>query len=386
MRWLILPRRRTGRERGAVAVMVALIVSGVLLSLGALVTDVGSWYAERAQLQNGADAAAMAVAQTCARGACDTSRLATGTAGRYANLNANDGLTSVDLICGNGPGLFPCLTNACPLGTGNYVTVRTITLESGGSHLLPPMFGDLLLGETYDGRTISACATASWGSAGGGFGLGMTISLCAWKHATVSGLLEKFGPTPPYPIWPPPLLLGYPYVPLLHEPPMPGLPAGEQVLLFHGSTTDCLGSPAGWQLPGGFGYLNSTSGSCAAEVSIANTYLEAPGESITAECAAELATARTNHTVVYMPVYDGISGTGAGGTYHLAGFAAFVVTGGYLNGVTGGFKVPSNITGLNYCKGEQRCIYGFFTQGLVPRGIFSAVGGLAGAYTSHLTA
>ena len=42
----------------------------VLLGVGALVIDVGALYAERRQLQNGADAAALAVAADCAEGDC----------------------------------------------------------------------------------------------------------------------------------------------------------------------------------------------------------------------------------------------------------------------------------------------------------------------------
>ena len=52
-------------ERGAVGVLVAvLLAGGVLLGLGAMVIDVGQLYQERAQLQNGADAAAVAVAKS----------------------------------------------------------------------------------------------------------------------------------------------------------------------------------------------------------------------------------------------------------------------------------------------------------------------------------
>ena len=42
----------------------------VLIGVGALVIDSGALYAERRQLQNGADAAALAVAQDCADGHC----------------------------------------------------------------------------------------------------------------------------------------------------------------------------------------------------------------------------------------------------------------------------------------------------------------------------
>ena len=58
-------------ERGAIGVLVAIMLGcGVLTGMGALVIDVGRLYQERAELQNGADAAALGVAKTCALGGC----------------------------------------------------------------------------------------------------------------------------------------------------------------------------------------------------------------------------------------------------------------------------------------------------------------------------
>src|ERR1039457_1222087 len=67
--------RLLGRdERGAVGVLVAMMLgAGVLTGMGALVIDVGQLYQERAELQNGADAAALAVAESCATGTCTPS-------------------------------------------------------------------------------------------------------------------------------------------------------------------------------------------------------------------------------------------------------------------------------------------------------------------------
>lgn len=382
MRWLAMRRYKAAGERGAVAILVAVVLSGMMLALGAFVTDVGQWYAERAQLQNGADAAALAVAQTCIEGWCDTSIAAGSTAGRYANLNANDDVTQVDYICGRGPGLSPCpATSSCPSGkSGLYVTVHTSTLERSGSHLLPPMFGTLLLGEDYDGRTIQACAQASWEGASGGFGMAMTISLCAWMAATQDGTI--FAPRPPYANWPSPYIPGY-----TGTPPAPGTPGGEQVLMFHGAGNDCAGQPSsGWQLPGGFGYLEEVDpkGGCTTTVHTDRTYNDQPGNSVSEPCADKLIAATATHSIIYIPVFDGFVGTGQGGLYHLAGFAAFVPTGGWLSGTTGGYRQASTITGHNYCRGDQRCVYGFFTQGLVPNATFGG-SALNGACAYRLT-
>ena len=57
-------KARTDKERGATGVLVAVMML-VLIGAGAMAVDVGQIYAERAQLQNAADAGAMAAAQQC---------------------------------------------------------------------------------------------------------------------------------------------------------------------------------------------------------------------------------------------------------------------------------------------------------------------------------
>src|SRR6187401_1591057 len=94
----------TQRDEGAVMVWVALMMV-VLLGAGAIVIDIGALYAEKRQLQNGADAAALAVAQDCANGSCSGYAARADT---YADLNANDGAANVALVCGVGPGLPAC--------------------------------------------------------------------------------------------------------------------------------------------------------------------------------------------------------------------------------------------------------------------------------------
>ena len=61
--------RLLASERGATAVIFALLLVP-MLGFAAIAVDVGSLYAERARLQVAADAAAIAVAQDCARGNC----------------------------------------------------------------------------------------------------------------------------------------------------------------------------------------------------------------------------------------------------------------------------------------------------------------------------
>lgn len=127
-------------EDGAVAVMVSLLMV-VLLGVTALVVDVGLVYAERAQLQNGADAAALAIAQDCAAGSCGSPA---STARALAGANALDGISG-----------------AVPVVQGNTVTVTASTLTPDGStgvrHWFAPVLG-------IDSTGVAAVARASWGS------------------------------------------------------------------------------------------------------------------------------------------------------------------------------------------------------------------------------
>src|SRR5262249_53487049 len=136
--------RLLGRDdRGAVAALVAILLGGgVLLGIGALVLDVGRLYQNRAELQNGADAAALAVAKNCALtiSTCSLTN-ATSTAASYAGYNASQ-LTGhsagVYGICVSTVGSPSFTIGACPpLGTTsmtncppnpagtNYVDVKT---------------------------------------------------------------------------------------------------------------------------------------------------------------------------------------------------------------------------------------------------------------------
>ena len=57
-----------------------------------------------------------------------------------------------------------------------------------------------------------------------------------------------------------------------------------------------------------------------------------------------------------LPIFDDIEAQGVTGRYHIAGFALFVVT-GYNLGGSFHFNRP--------CTGDQRCVCGYFTTGVV---------------------
>lgn len=349
MSWLSTRLRHGGQatDRGAVSTLVAALLGvGLLLGVGALVIDSGQLRAEQAQLQNGADAAALALAQDCGDvDGCPTTPYA--TAAGYAGTNAADGVSTANLVCGRDKAgrLAPCpvedQSKSPCLGqrpaSGNFVEVRTSTRLADGSTVLPAVFGQVLLGPSYDGRGVLACTRTAWGGPRIARGLGMTISLCEWQSATLNGTV--FAPAPP----------------------ATPSPTAERVLLLHGSGVACAGGPSGWDLPGGFGWLQDGTGTCQTQVDISGTYLGTSGLAASQACQTALSRARTNREILLVPVFDGAGGTGHNGYYHLKGFASFVVTGYNLPG----FTATSNLTGLRPCIGDIKCVSGYFTRDLV---------------------
>ncbi len=141
-----------GSQRGATAVMMALLMV-VLMACGAIAIDLGMGYAEQQQLRNGADAAALAIAETCARGQCVDS------ADQYAKANKLDGQATGEVVGAIG---------------SSSVTVEarsTRTNVFAGFLGLPTM-------------NLSARATAEWGWPSGGATLPLTFSWCAFYEAT----------------------------------------------------------------------------------------------------------------------------------------------------------------------------------------------------------
>lgn len=350
-------RKRCRNDDGNVLALVAVMMVAVF-GIGAIVVDLGLFYAEGRQLQNGAENGALAVARTCAASsACDASQ-----ADSLADANANDTVSQVDLVCGTGPGLpacpsapqrprYDCLPVASGMGSVPYAEVRTSTLRTDSSTLMPTLlYRAVDPGEA--GTTVHACARASYGTPLGLTSqLPLTISKCEWLDATASGYTD-------------PALLPSP-------PPSPSTswpwPAGEQVIHFHGDAAGaplCPAGPAGADLPGGFGWLK-TGEDCVATTDADGWVDDKTGVSPPSDCSnSELLAMRGQ--IVYIPVFNETNGlTGANGAYKIEGYAAFYLTGYYF---TGGYRERSLVTGSMPCGGSQRCISGYFTEALAPVG------------------
>ena len=148
--------QRLRDERGAVGVMVALLMVP-LIGFAAIAIDVAAMYAERQQLQTGADAGALAVAQDCARV-------------RVADRPAPQG------VRGRQP------TKATPTDR-DAARARQGDVRNPGvkQNRFAPVLG-------VAPSTISASATAAWGSPISGTAvLPLAFSWCEWKHRPVVG-------------------------------------------------------------------------------------------------------------------------------------------------------------------------------------------------------
>lgn len=341
MRNLMLSRltrpmmRLLGRdERGAVGVLVAILMGGgVLVGMGALVIDVGTLYQNRAELQNGADAGALAVARTCVATNCTPS-----VATFYADANAKSGVAGVDLVCGSsGLGNCPVSTGkitdcpaAPPAGT-DYVDVHTESMTASGSSLVPPIFAQTLLGnKNYKGSTVFACARAEWGAPSTATATAITIANCEWSAATNDG--SSFASSPPS-------------------------ASDDVVLSLSGTASGSDGcSTFNWTTDGGSSCSSTFSGGFDAYSSAGVP----PG------CASVLTTSQTTKTVILVPIFVQSSGCGQGkdGSYTAQGFAAFVVTGYNLTDSSGpAFTAKDWLTNRD---DPTDSISGYFTKAFIP--------------------
>lgn len=371
------------RDRGAIGVMFGLLISsGMLLAMLAVVVDIGRIHAEKQELQSGADAAAMALAQRCTDiAACDV-RL-DGTADLLSDGNAKDGLSKVSQICGNGPGLTACpadaTTNITDCAGGlppaqNFVQVRTQTEVAGNKTVLPPLLAHSVLGA--GGTSVGACARAAWGSPRKMDNvLPYMVSRCMWNLATNNGAK-------------------------LIDPPAAGWApdnAMEGAVLF--KSDQCPSNSAGnWAIaqpgPGAFCLRNMEVGQNAEGVP-ANVLIDVTN--LAGFLCQGLGA--VNHLIQtlfpnggyerkthYLPIFEQTNVTGllcdvplvtpilgnvtCDWTYTIVGFAAFVPTGANLGGL---LSLNSQVTG-NGC--QNPCMTGFFAR----RSLRGPVGAGAGSF------
>lgn len=328
------------REKGATTVIVAILLV-VLLGFAALAVDVGALYAEKAQLQNGADSSALAIAGNCAAGNCGN---VNATASQLANGNANDGSSGVSSIT------FPKATT---------VRVETNSRDAGTGANSFSLFFARVLG--INSADVRATAEASWGAPSTATSLPWTMSECVFeKYLTPSQLaqLQSTGNFTGDPV-PTHILLRYD----TKAPAYPGCAAQN-----------------GYE-PGGFGWLITNSG-CSTNIDISAQVTGQPGNHFPNDPACNSVLSTIMDKPVLVPLFSSATGNGSNATYSLVGFAAFQVTGYRFSG-SGGVDDPAAPS----CTGDCRGIQGYFARYVSLKEGMSIGGGLPnfGASVVELT-
>ncbi len=263
-------RRRLAGERGGSAVLLALLMVPVL-GFTAIAVDVGALYAEKARLQTAADAAALAVARDCARGACGNMQA---TAQALVDANLGD-------------------ATAAPPVLGSNPTSVTVTGSTPTEHWFAPVLG-------HDSTRVAATATVAWGAPSAGTAaLPLIFSWCEFAAQTGGGL--------------------------------PSTTTERTIVLPKKSDTGCTG-PSHMFVPGGFGWLVTDGGNtCRATSSVGDRFDSEPGNNPSKGCDPEDLTALVGQTVL-LPIFDEAGGTGSHAWYHVYGYAAFTITGYHFAG------------------------------------------------------
>jgi len=270
-------RRMRRQDDSGIATIFVILIMVVLLGAAAVALDGGAVIVSKRSVQNSADAAALAAATDCGRGAaCPpgvTSYLRTGetTPGAVINSGAHTATVTVSKVV-------------------DFTFGPAIGMRSG---------------------TVSRSATARWGTIGGGSTIPLIISQCEFSLALLNGTTD--------------------------------------VILYMGDPSPhsgCTGSP-----PGGFGWLSQTG--CEVPTTAGGQVAGATGVS---SHGGESCVISLLWKEVLVPMFSAYSGTGSSGTYTVAGYAAFKITGYSFNGIDfSGLpkKCPDDKTRGTYCiKGD----------------------------------
>ena len=374
-------------ERGAVSTIVAiLLVFGVVMGTLAIAVDVGNLLWERRQLQNAADAAALSLAKSCADGTCSPS---VNGLDNLVNANSADSLSGYETTqypagqCGkNVAGLPTCYapTNfvtdcpALPTGMGAavpYVEVHTKT-QSNASTIRQVFAG--LIGGNSDNK-VAACARVAFGEPGLAQ-VPVTFSMCEWIYNT-DGNGDGVGGDRYY-AYDPPYGGTNPY-------PTPASGIDRTIYLQdHGSSVPC-DNFNGHDVPGGFGYLNASS-ACVAAVGLDSWTQIDTGNSTSCDFS------QFWKKTIYLPIFDCVirsgslptgpiptappadvcnQGNGNNTYYHIKGWAKFFLS-GYKTG--GSQEKASPVTGNVPCSNGDRCLSGWFLDGVLVDGPPSGLG------------
>ncbi len=326
-------RVRQKDQRGATAVVVALLLV-VLTGFTALAVDIGAVRWDQKQLQNGADAAALAVAQDCAAGDCgDENDTATGLA------QANTPGTGADSVGVT----FP---------TSNSVRVE---LEATRQHWFAPVLG-------IDSTEVPASATATWGAPGSMGTVPITVSQCALERALADGELDN-----------PSNLI------LLFTKDKGGKDKNDESDIDKKNKDDdedadeddapenpCDTTNGPHVVPGGFQWLVPDSG-CNVVTDLNSQATSSTGNTNPKACDEDEMNTLMRGEEVLLPVYSKVEGQGSKAQYTIASYAAMHVETYCLTNKVQSIEQPyrTEITGnksKKKCTGSERWIEGYFLR------------------------
>jgi len=309
----------TENERGAAALIVAFSMVA-LLGFAALAVDVGAMYAEKAQLQNGADATALAIANDCAKGLdCPTAMAA--SANRLADDNAND----------DSSGVF-----SVTQPSSSSVRVETNAQAAGSSDDSFALFFARVLGN--ETSVIHAVAEASWGTPSEATTIPWTISKCVFEKFLSPSQLAELSSTGHFTGDPTPTRVLFRYD--TNVPTFPGCAAQNGYA------------------PGGFGWLDTDNG-CSANIDLANSEVGSnPGNDLPSVCKDMPATIKDSPILI--PLFTTAEKNGQKTKYTLGGFLAFQVTGFKFGGGPGQTDLDASAPACD--GGNCRGIQGYFTR------------------------
>lgn len=334
--------RRLRDERGATAVLLALLMM-VFVGFAALVVDVGGMHSEVRQLQNVADAAAVAIAQDCAAGACGATDA---TAQFYAAGNSRDLLSNTTVAI---PGD----------GGGNSVTVTATTRDvtGGNDGADTTLRWTLAQALSQDEATFQRKATAKWGIFGGGATIPIALCERSWDYFTTDGTVLPSGP--------PGHIVTF------------GAPNPNAATVEH---QDCS-NPSYDTYAGGFGILDRDE-NCMAITEDGEWYQGKPGDNpvdADSECDKTELYAMLRYLIdsgepAMIPIFDGYRGTGTNGEFHVIGYGALILEGFSFQG--GGQGSTYQMTNTE-CKSNTSCLKLYFTD-------FIEIGGAASLSSGDL--
>lgn len=277
-------------ENGASSILVAISMI-VLLGFAAISIDVGKIYWEKAQLQNGADAGALALASICGLNESDPECSSSSSKpSQLADDNSNDASSRILSIQID--------------KTKNTAQVNTAAEEDGSpTNTISTWFARVLdPSPAFTHVKVSSTATAAWGPP--------------------SGLSTKFP-------------LAFSQCEIDSSPTFDG---SLQFLLSHGvgdttATDACHSTSSGHEIPGGFGWLYpEPAGSCSVDTTIGGWELTDTGNDFNSACLAILTKWKADlqagtPVIVLLPVFNDVRGTGSGGEFKIYAYAAIDIRG-----------------------------------------------------------